>query len=264
MDYDYATWDKDKIERVHTQFLKRILGCNFNTTTNMVRSEVGVRPLLVQIIKQVITYVNSVKERKFSTVNTAFEFESKNNIIPNISTYIDKFNLNEENLIDIRKQKLNKICWDNYDRYWWGVVNDSPKAISFVMFKRSVCIEKYLHQVNNKKNKKALSRFRLSNHSLMIEKGRHQRPRIERNERKCFICKDKVEDEIHFVINCPLYTDERDILFQVCRQNCIHFDALTTDAQKFIFIMTNENPGVTRSLAKFIYNSFKIREEVIS
>ena len=52
---------------------------------------------------------------------------------------------------------------------------------------------------------------------------------IERNERKCFICKDKVEDEIHFVINCPLYTDERDILFQVCRQNCIHFDALTTD-----------------------------------
>ena len=45
-DYDYATWDKDKIERVHTQFLKRILGCNFNTTNNMVRSE-----------KRVITYV---------------------------------------------------------------------------------------------------------------------------------------------------------------------------------------------------------------
>ena len=264
MDYDYATWDKDKTERVHTQYLKRILGCNFHTSNNMVRAEVGARPLILQILKRVISYINSVKKRKFSTVNTAFEFESKNDINPNISTYIDKFNLIEGNLIDVKKHKLNKICQDNYDRYWWGVVNDSPKAISFVMFKRSVCLEKYLHQVKNLKNKKALSRFRLSNHSLMIEIGRHLRPRLERNERKCPICKDEVENEIHFLTKCPLYTDERDILFQVCRQNCIHFDALSYDEQKFIFIMTNENPDITRSLAKFICNSFEIRKEAIS
>ena len=43
----------------------------------------------------------------------------------------------------------------------------------------------------------------------MIEKGRHMRPRIECNERKCFICKNDVEDEIHFLTKCPLYDNER-------------------------------------------------------
>ena len=55
----------------------------------------------------------------------------------------------------------------------------------------------------------ALSRFRLSNHSLLIETGRYSRPKIERDDRKCFICKDEIEDELHFVTKCPLYSEER-------------------------------------------------------
>ena len=39
MNFDYATWDKNKIERVQTQFLKQILGCNYQTSNNMVRAD---------------------------------------------------------------------------------------------------------------------------------------------------------------------------------------------------------------------------------
>ena len=44
MDYNFNNWDRTKIERVHTQFLKRILGCNIQTSNNMIRADTGVGP----------------------------------------------------------------------------------------------------------------------------------------------------------------------------------------------------------------------------
>ena len=97
----------------------------------------------------------------------------------------------------------------------------------------------------------------------MIEKGRHLRPQIERNERKCFVCKEDVEDEKHFVIKCPLYEKERSILFQACRENSVNFDLLN-EKEKLVFIFTNESPEVTSKLAKFTFISFKIRDDAIA
>ena len=71
------------------------------------------------------------------------------------------------------------------------------------------------------------------------------RPQIERNNRKCFHCKGKIENESHFVISCPLYNAERESLFQICGENSLHFETMD-DEQKFTFIMSNE----------FIFNSF--------
>ena len=60
MDYTYMTWDKSKIEQVHTQYLKRVLGCSIQTSNNMVRGEVGSRPLLMDMIRRVISYTLNV------------------------------------------------------------------------------------------------------------------------------------------------------------------------------------------------------------
>ena len=61
MSYDYLSWESTKIERVQTQFLKRLLGCNIQTSNYMTRAEVGARPLLLIIIKRAVGYVNSIK-----------------------------------------------------------------------------------------------------------------------------------------------------------------------------------------------------------
>ena len=259
MDYDLETWEKSKIEQVHVQFLKRILGCNFKTSNIMTRGEVGVRPLIVDIIKRVLSYTKRVKERHSSTVYSAFKFESSNVFTPNFNLFISKFNINQYELETLSRNKIKQTCNDFYDRYWWIKILDSPKATSYASFKNSICLEKYLHEINNHKHKVALSRFRLSNHNLLIEKGRHMRPRLERNERKCFICKEKIENEMHFLTECPLYKNERAILYQACRENSKNFTSLTKE-QKFIFIMTNECANVMRSLGKFVFESFKLRE----
>ena len=51
MNFDYLSWENSKIERTQTQFLKQVLGCNFQTSNNMVRADTGCRPLINMIIK---------------------------------------------------------------------------------------------------------------------------------------------------------------------------------------------------------------------
>ena len=130
--------------------------------------------------------------------------------------------------------------------------------------KANVKFENYLYEVKSVKHRIALSRFRLPNHTLVIEKGRHMRPQIDRNDRKCGLCTNEIENEFHFVIVCPIYEKERVTLFQSCRENSKHFDNALNDEQKFIFIMTNECPTITRTFAKYVFNSFIIREKKFS
>ena len=54
MEYDYKNWDKSKIEMVHTQYPKRILGCSYQTSNIMANGELGLQPLIIHIIKRVV------------------------------------------------------------------------------------------------------------------------------------------------------------------------------------------------------------------
>ena len=262
-DLGFEEWDKTKIEQVHAQFIKIILGCNFKTSNIMSRGEVGERPLLNDIIKRTISYMQHIQTRKNSLVFKAWKFEANNEVSPNFNTFINKFDLNFNDMINKNKLEVKKTCHDYYDRFWRSKLQNSPKAISYQLFKNNVILESYLHQIEikNTKYKIALTRFRLSNHNLLIEKGRHMRPRLDRNERKCFLCKDTVEDEQHFITKCPLYSKQRSTLYHSLQNNSIHFNSLT-DEQKFVFIMTNEDVNVTINIGKFIFDAFLVREKL--
>ena len=72
---DFVEWDKWKIEKVHIQIIKRIQGCNFSTRNIMSRGEVGRRPLLIDIIKKTILYMQDIQKRTHSLVSNEWEFE---------------------------------------------------------------------------------------------------------------------------------------------------------------------------------------------
>ena len=211
------------------------MGCNIQTSNIMARGEIGVRPLLLYIIKRVVGYTNSIRNRPNSTVTVAYEFESINGINPNFCCFVDKFDLNCPNIYEKSKLELNRICQDSYDRFWREKINESPKAVSYATFKRTVHYEKYLDQIKNPKYKKSLSRFRLSNHDLLIEKGRYMRPKLERQDRKCFNCESEIEDEQHFIVKCPFYIEERQKLFDCCKNDSRNIDSLSDD-ENFILL----------------------------
>ena len=83
IDYDYNFWEKSKIESIHTQFIKWVIGCNIQTI------EVGTRLLLLNIVKRVINYTKSLTQWPVSTVYAAYWFESENGIQPNLCIFLN-------------------------------------------------------------------------------------------------------------------------------------------------------------------------------
>ena len=49
--------------------------------------------------------------------------------------------------------------------------------------------------------------MRLSSHNLAIEQGRYYN--VNRNNRKCKFCIDDMEDDMHFILLCPMYINLR-------------------------------------------------------
>ena len=88
-------------------------------------------------------------------------------------------------------------------------------------------IEGYITPVNNKRHRSALSKLRRqsrdgSAHGLKIEIGTYIKvynehttryEQLPRENRLCDICKDKVEDEQHFILECKLNENLREDLF---------------------------------------------------
>ena len=57
-------------------------------------------------------------------------------------------------------------------------------------------------------------------HKLHVEKGRHNC--IPLQQKICQYCNlNKIEDECHFIVDCSLYNDERNIFFK-CVQDKFH------------------------------------------
>ena len=87
--------------------------------------------------------------------------------------------------------------------------NTEGKLRIFRTFKQDYCMEGYLLLLPNVKHMSTIARFRMSSHTLAIETGRHAKPKIAKEERKCRYCNlDDVEDEKHFLLKCPLYNKE--------------------------------------------------------
>ena len=64
----------------------------------------------------------------------------------------------------------------------------------------------------------------------------------------CIHCQmGKVEDEEHFLIECPKYITQRQELFKQAMHNCINFDNLSPH-HKFIWLLSNENETIIESL----------------
>ena len=227
----------------------------------MVRADTGCRPLINQVIKRFILYKKNIESRKSNLCHDALVFERENTETPNFCTFSENFTLDNGDLAAKSKAEISRICDGNYDRFWREKILDSAKAISFNKFKTNIAIEPHLVLNFNRRHKIAISRFRMSNHALMIEKGRHQK--IERNERKCYFCKNDIEDELHFLVRCPLYSPQRKIIQTVCNEICVRYKYFNEE-QKFIFLFSNENELIIKALGKFIFDSLYIRDKIIT
>ena len=127
-----------------------------------------------------------------------------------------------------------------------------------LILKIQIGYENYLSQIQNIQVRVSLTKFRLSNHRLMIETGRHQR--IDKNLRFCPFCPRKIEDEFHFLLECQIFRTIRDEVFAKAERDLGSFSRLRK-SEKFITLLSN--PAVSHT-ANYIFRAFAIREYLVS
>ena len=86
----------------------------------------------------------------------------------------------------------------------------------------------------------------------MIEEGRHKRPRLPREHRYCPHCTTVVEDETHFLTQCSVYSNDRNILYEATNTDTPNFTNLDDNA-KYIFLMSQENLQLTQKIVPTIH-----------
>jgi hypothetical protein len=132
------------------------------------------------------------------------------------------------------------------------------KLRSYNILKQHFQIEPYLQSVDSADHRRAITRLRLSSHTLNIEtmRGTIHDP----NLRKCHMCSlDEKEDEEHFLLRCEAYSSQRQMLLRLITETCTN-TSIYNDLHWYTFLLTNEDRHICKALGKFINECMTIRK----
>ncbi len=170
--------------------------------------------------------------------------------VSHIKSIWTKFNIAEvwNNQGTKYKNKIIKLLKTNiqgqYDQCWYTHLNLTDSKLRTYKLFKNIELENYLLYTKNVYDRKEFTKLRISSHQLQIEIGRYTRPRkTPVEQRTCILCNcNTLEDEEHFVLDCPFYAKEREILFTKL-DSFTSFKSLTHKDQ-FLFVMSYNNGDI--------------------
>ena len=133
------------------------------------------------------------------------------------------------------------------------ITEESSKLRNYSTYKEKIGLEPYLNHIKNPAVRTEISKFRLSNHKLMIEIGRHKK--IPKHLRFCQFCPNEVETEKNFLLHCSTYKEIRKKMITDAglKNPCFR---QYWENQKFQYLLSN----VEKHTSAYIINAFEIRE----
>ena len=217
----FEYWDKTPTEKVHLRFSKAFLGVSRKASNLACRAEMGRFPLKIVIDKPILNYYFRLRDMNDGPlVKQAFIMSNRlwqkghNSLHSYVHSLPKTYKLPE----NITKQSAFspnylKTVRATFVEHWKHKLGNSTKLKLYSEIKLSYTPEKYLNIIKGDKLKQAICSLRISNHILMIEKGRYQVPKLPRDLRICPMCNDDIEDEVHFLCHCTSYEVPRKTLY---------------------------------------------------
>ena len=154
--------------------------------------------------------------------------------------------VNERKFINSLVQRLK----DQHIQQWFASIHRNSKLDAYIGFKTVYEHESYLHCVTIRKFRRILAQFRVSAHSLEIERGRYSG--VARTDRICKIYQSSIEDQYHFVFICDIYKDLR--VKYLPREYII-----SPSVFKFNKLFSDSNEQIQTKLALFLYHAMERR-----
>ena len=225
---NFKKWEKDPVERQHTQFYKCFLSLNRRAPNVVARNETGRLPLKLNILLRIIKFwihLESLPEnsivKQCLIISNQLANETKPSFMLTVNEIIHNYldiqkqshskTIQNTNNIPTIKHNLQKIkchITTSLKRHQLELIRSNKKLCFYSIFKTDVSRSDYLEQVKNQKHRRAVAKLRSGNHSLRIESGRHCIPKLPESLRICQYChSNQIEDEIHFLFHCDRYTE---------------------------------------------------------
>ena len=261
----------DDLEIVHRRFCKFALGVP-NTATNLaVYGELGRVPLEIKrrsaIIKYWLRIVSDWNTPVLLKEAYLMQTESGSDWLSYIKQTLDNLGFSNiwSNPSSVPKgpflAELEQRCRDQYVQTWHSQLASTTGKLRFYkLFKTTFERESYLNLPPHLRV--PITKVRISCHPLHIETGRYRLPTpIPCDERFCWYCDGRVEDELHFVFQCRLYEalTERTRLLQYCQTINYSFNYLE-DIEKFRLIWKDRNGRAIYLLGVFLLKAFQLRQ----
>jgi hypothetical protein len=249
------------IENLHIKFCKDLLGVQIQTVNVGVLLELGRLPLCTYGKKNVTknweriglqkkantmvlsSYLNSQEYGWANCMKNCFAQAGLLELFLNIRTGTTP------NMEMFRRER------DIFQQTALSDIQNMSKLRTYKDLKNDAKFEKYLTSVQNVSDRIALTKLRLSNHTLMIEKGRHQN--IKLFDRTCPFCTGEVENELHFLVKCPTYFHIRQQLLDKIKEITMGF--YYPDDEQFLLWFLLNNWTISHLTARYISLAMELR-----
>ena len=144
---------------------------------------------------------------------------------------------------------------------WFEDLQNSDKLRTYRKYKSELTPEKYCILPLPRDHRRILFKLRSCSLPLYVETGRYSKPKVPLENRLCKLCNNQfVEDETHFVLNCDLYSDIREILFSKACEVDANFTLMHSE-DKLIFLMQSKD--IQFSLGTSVSKMFNRRKMFI-
>ena len=246
--------NSDPYEHLHLKFIKEILGVHSKATNSACLTELNRQPLKVKIITQVIKFWEHIAHSNNTLVNEIYNNIPHNNKwLTSVHNWMKELGFNyiisDTHLL---KSNLHNIKQRIIDQSIQNQISSLRNNRKLQFFNKIIQINKkpsYVDTIRFKSDRSLICRYRISSHSLAIERGRYKN--IPANERICKSCQlGNVEDEKHFFIHCPAYTNFRKELINKVKIQINHFNQITENNISIIF--NSKSLIILKAIAEYI------------
>ena len=278
MTYSSGVWGYkvyDKLERLQYRAIRTFLGVGKTTPIPAICGDFGWTPIhikqhcnIVRLWHRIVS-MNAHRiphkifmwDANFSHTHRCTWYNEVKSIM-DICEMMDLFQNNYTNGLSAKFvcSQAETMLLRKHKEQWTLDVDGMPKLRTFKLLDSCYEVQPYVKANITRQQRSVLARMRCGTYSLEIEKGRYRG--IPAVRRFCKMCRDNqtVEDEKHFLIHCPSYSEERNtffIDFQL-RNNTDFSNMNDTEILKLLLSIDS------KFVADFIINISNIRNHLLS
>jgi hypothetical protein len=271
LQYGAEIWALEKcvqIEKVHLFAMKRFLNVDTRTPNDLVYGELGRYPIYINSYLKCIKYWLKLTRMNYDRLphkayKMLFDLDSngKKTWATNVRQFLDTYgfsfvwtNQGVKNISEFckcLKQRVIDCRWQD----WHDHIESSERFAMYRLFKTSSEREPYIAMDINRYIKSSFTRFRFGVSDIACHCFRYH-GRGE-NDFVCRLCNTAREDELHFLLCCPVLCDLRAEFIQpkYYKDPC---------GFRLTLLLSNKHLPTLRNLAKYIYFALKRLRMAIS